>query len=174
MQIGDIPGMIAKLDHLKDLGITAAWLSPVMKSPQHDLGYDISNYREIEPDYGTMANFEELVQKCHALGIKLLLDFIPNHTSDEHEWFIKSEASETKYMDYYIWKDGKNCRSVTTEPPTDPPTTPQTTAATTPPPTAPPNANERFEDEIVCDPPNNWISVFGGPAWTWSDKRQQL
>lgn len=98
--------MISKLDHLKDLGITAAWLSPVMQSPQRDLGYDISDYKKIEPDYGDMTDFENLVTKCHELGIKLLLDFIPNHTSDQHEWFKKSVQKDSEYSDYYVWLDG--------------------------------------------------------------------
>lgn len=152
--------MLSKLNHLKDLGITAAWLSPVMKSPQRDLGYDISDYYTIEPDYGTMEDFVALVNKCHELGIKLLLDFIPNHTSDQHEWFEKSEAGVEQYKDYYIWKDGVECQ----EP--DPSDNPEAQRKV--------DDDDDEEEEPPCKPPNNWISVFGGPAWTWSEKRQQL
>lgn len=105
--IGDIQGIISKLEHLKDAGITAAWLSPIYKSPQVDQGYDISDYTDIDEDYGTMKDFDEMVLKAHAMGIKIIMDFVPNHSSNKHNWFVKSEASEEEFKDYYVWKDGK-------------------------------------------------------------------
>lgn len=94
------------MDHLKDAGIDACWLSPIFKSPQVDFGYDVSDFYTIEPDYGNMTDFDNLIKRANELGIKLLLDFIPNHTSDQHHWFIASEANETQFRDYYVWHDG--------------------------------------------------------------------
>jgi alpha-glucosidase len=105
--IGDLKGMISHLDHLKDAGMTAFWLSPIFASPQVDLGYDVSDFYKIEPAYGTMEDFDNLVKKAKSLGLKILLDFIPNHTSDKHDWFVKSENKEGEFTDYYIWHDGK-------------------------------------------------------------------
>jgi alpha-glucosidase len=105
--IGDLKGITSRLDYLKSLGITAFWLSPIYKSPMADFGYDISDFYDIQPEYGTMADFEELVSKANALGLKVILDFVPNHSSDENEWFIKSVNKEGKYKDYYIWHPGK-------------------------------------------------------------------
>lgn len=129
-------GIISRLDHLKDAGIDACWLSPIFASPQVDTGYDVSDFYTIEPDYGNMTDFENLIAKAKTLGIKLMLDFIPNHTSNLHQWFIDSENNHTDYHDYYIWLNGTIVDSVNT-------------------------------------PPNNWVSVFGGPAWTYSAKRGQ-
>ncbi|CRL00644.1 CLUMA_CG013904, isoform A [Clunio marinus] len=125
-----------RLDHLKDAGMDACWLSPIFASPQVDTGYDVSDFYTIEPDYGNMADFDNLMAKAKELGINLLLDFIPNHTSDQHDWFIRSVNNESDYMNYYVWR----------------------------------------EPQIVDGQrtvPNNWRSVFGGPAWTWSESRQQ-
>lgn len=130
--IGDLKGMIANLDHLKDLGITATWLSPIFASPQKDLGYDVSDFYKIDESYGNMEDFEALIKRAHDLGIKLMLDYIPNHTSDQHQWFIDSANKVNDKDDYYIWRDG--------------------------------------ETDV---PPNNWVSVFGGPAWTYHPARQQ-
>ncbi|XP_065090956.1 maltase 2-like [Ochlerotatus camptorhynchus] len=105
--IGDLNGITQKLPYLKSLGIKAFWLSPIYKSPMADFGYDIANFRDIQPEYGTMANFENLVKEAKSLGLKVILDFVPNHTSDEHEWFVKSENREAGYEDYYVWHDGK-------------------------------------------------------------------
>lgn len=124
------------MDHLKDAGMDACWLSPIFASPQIDTGYDVSDFYTIEPQYGTMEDFENLIKKSDELGIHLMLDFIPNHTSDLHDWFVRSENLEADFLDYYIWRDAVMVGEVRSE-------------------------------------PNNWISVFGGPAWTWSEKRQQ-
>ena len=107
--IGDIKGIIEKLDYLKDLGIDVIWLSPVYKSPNDDNGYDISDYQDIMDEFGTMEDFDNLLKKAHEKGIKILMDLVVNHTSDEHKWFIESKKSvSNEYRDYYIWKEGKN------------------------------------------------------------------
>lgn len=106
--IGDLRGIISKLDYIKDLGVNAVWLSPIYKSPNDDNGYDISNYREIMDEFGTMADFEEMLEGMHARGIKLIMDLVANHTSDEHEWFVKSRSSkDDPFRDYYIWRKGR-------------------------------------------------------------------
>ncbi|XP_018571895.1 maltase 1-like [Anoplophora glabripennis] len=105
--VGDLRGVIEKLDHLKDLGVTVAWLSPVFKSPQIDHGYDISDYYSIEPIYGDMSDLVELFRKAEQFGIKILLDLVPNHTSDQHYWFNNSVNYEPGYEDYYVWVDPK-------------------------------------------------------------------
>ncbi|KAI4499900.1 hypothetical protein M0802_005156 [Mischocyttarus mexicanus] len=128
--VGDLNGITSKLEYFVDTGIQAIWLSPIFASPMVDFGYDISDFRAINPDYGTMKDFEALVAKSKKLGLRVILDFVPNHTSDKHEWFQKALAGEKKYKDYYIWKKGRNNDGVT--------------------------------------PPNNWISVFSGPAWTYN------
>ncbi|XP_074033182.1 maltase 2 isoform X3 [Leptinotarsa decemlineata] len=104
--IGDIQGIISKLDHLKDAGITATWLSPIFKSPQIDQGYDISDYRNIDPLFGTTEDFKELLVLAKGIGLKIILDFVPNHTSDMHEWFMKSEDKIEGFEDFYVWHDG--------------------------------------------------------------------
>lgn len=104
--VGDLQGIKSKMSYLKDLGMDGVWLSPIMKSPQADFGYDISDYRDIHYEYGTLDDFQQLLDECNRLGLKLILDFVPNHTSDEHEWFLKSERREAGYEDYYIWRDG--------------------------------------------------------------------
>ncbi|KAJ8919510.1 hypothetical protein NQ315_002131 [Exocentrus adspersus] len=134
--IGDIQGIIQKLHHLQDAGITATWLSPIFSSPQVDQGYDISDYRNVDPDYGTLEDLKQLLDKAKELGIKLILDFVPNHTSDQHEWFKKSVAKEEGYEDFYVWHDGNVVNG-------------------------------------TRQPPNNWLSEFQGPAWTFNEDRQQ-
>jgi len=107
--IGDLKGIISKLDYLKDLGIDVIWICPIFNSPNDDNGYDISDYKDIMNDFGTMADFDELLEQVHARGMKLILDLVINHTSDEHPWFIESRKSkDNPYRDYYIWRDGKN------------------------------------------------------------------
>jgi oligo-1,6-glucosidase len=107
--IGDIPGIISKLDYLKDLGVDVIWLSPVYKSPNDDNGYDISDYREIMDDFGTMADWELLLKEMHDRGMKLIMDLVVNHSSDEHQWFVESRKSkDNPYRDYYIWRPGKD------------------------------------------------------------------
>ncbi len=122
---GDIPGILKHLDDLKELGIGIIWLSPLYCSPDADNGYDISDYRHIDPRYGTMADMERLIEEARRRDIKLVMDLVINHTSDEHEWFKQSRGKSSPYREYYIWKPGRNGR-----------------------------------------PPNNWMSLFGGSAWT--------
>ncbi|WP_113930714.1 alpha-glucosidase [Bacillus sp. P14.5] len=109
--IGDIPGIISKLDYLKELGIDVIWLSPVYKSPNDDNGYDISDYKDIMDEFGTMDDWDRLLQEMHDRGMKLIMDLVVNHSSDEHKWFVESRKSkDNPYRDYYIWrkpKDGK-------------------------------------------------------------------
>ncbi|XP_017032749.1 maltase 2 isoform X3 [Drosophila kikkawai] len=104
--IGDLQGITSKLPYLAETGITAAWLSPIFQSPMVDFGYDISDYKQIQPEYGTMQDFEELIDTAYGLGIKIVLDFVPNHSSDQHEWFKKSAAKEPGFEDFYVWQDG--------------------------------------------------------------------
>jgi len=102
--IGDIPGIISRLDELKELGVGIIWLSPVYKSPDIDNGYDISDYRDINPKFGTMADMEHLFAEAERRDIKIIMDLVINHTSDEHDWFKKSRDKDSPYRDYYIWK----------------------------------------------------------------------
>ena len=107
--IGDIGGIISKLDYLKELGIDVVWLSPVYDSPNDDNGYDIRDYRDIMKEFGTMEDFDRLLEEMHKRGIKLVMDLVVNHTSDEHPWFLESRKSkDNPYRDYYIWRDGKD------------------------------------------------------------------
>ena len=107
--IGDLRGIIEKLDYLKYLGIDVIWLSPIYKSPNDDNGYDISDYLDIMDEFGTMKDFDELLMEAHNRNIKIMMDLVVNHTSDEHQWFIESKKSmDNKYRDYYIWKKGRN------------------------------------------------------------------
>ncbi|MET4898358.1 alpha-amylase family glycosyl hydrolase [Sphingomonadaceae bacterium jetA1] len=125
--IGDLRGIKARLDYLVELGIDAIWLSPIFLSPMADFGYDVADYRGIDPRFGTLADFDSLLAAAHTRGLKLLLDFVPNHSSDQHPWFIESRASRANpKRDWYIWRD----------------------------------------PAVDGGPPNNWISDFGGPAWT--------
>ena len=105
--LGDIPGIIRRLDYLQTLGIDVIWLSPVYESPQDDNGYDISDYRGIFREFGTMEDMETLIREAKARGIKIVMDLVANHTSDEHPWFLESRSSrDSRYRDYYIWRDG--------------------------------------------------------------------
>ena len=103
--VGDLPGVIEKLDYLQQLGVNALWLSPFFASPNDDNGYDISDYRAILPEFGTMADCDELIRQCHARGMKFIMDLVVNHSSDEHEWFRRSARREDPYTDYYYWRD---------------------------------------------------------------------
>jgi alpha-glucosidase len=104
--IGDIPGIISRLDYLKELGVSALWLSPFYPSPMADFGYDVADYHGVDPMFGTLDDFKELLQKAHALDIKIIIDIVPNHSSDEHQWFIESSKSrDNEYSDWYVWKD---------------------------------------------------------------------
>ena len=105
--IGDPRGIIQKLDYLKKLGVDVVWLSPVYRSPNDDNGYDISDYRDIMPEFGTLSDWEEMLDGMHQRGIRLVMDLVVNHTSDEHPWFIEARKSkDNPYRDYYIWRAG--------------------------------------------------------------------
>jgi len=105
--IGDLPGILTKLDYLQKLGIGAIWLSPVFCSPQDDNGYDISNYQDIDPIFGTLEDMDRLIAEAGKRGIRIILDLVLNHSSDEHRWFIEAKKSrDNPYHDYYIWRDG--------------------------------------------------------------------
>eukprot|EP00099_Drosophila_melanogaster_P013754 NP_476627.3 maltase A1 [Drosophila melanogaster] len=118
--IGDLNGVTEKLQYLKDIGFTGTWLSPIFKSPMVDFGYDISDFYQIHPEYGTMEDFERMIAKAKEVGIKIILDFVPNHSSTENEWFTKSVDSDPVYKDFYIWHDGKiNNETGEREPPSN-------------------------------------------------------
>jgi alpha-glucosidase len=124
--IGDLNGITSKLDYLQDLGIGAIWITPCFPSPQVDFGYDVSDYEQIDPMYGTLADFDRLVSEARKRDIRVILDLVVNHTSDRHPWFQDSRSSRSSSKrDWYVWRDGK----------------------------------------ADGQPPNNWISLFGGPAW---------
>lgn len=106
--IGDINGIISKIDYLKELGVDAIWFSPLYASPNADFGYDISDYRQINPEYGTMEDFDRMVEKLHENGIRVIMDLVINHTSDRHKWFAESRnRKDSPYRDYYYWADGR-------------------------------------------------------------------
>ena len=126
--VGDLDGIRRRLDYLAWLGVDGLWVSPIYPSPMADFGYDVADYCDIDPLFGTLADFDRLVAEAHARGLKVILDFVPNHTSDRHPWFLESRSSrESLKRDWYIWRDPKPDGS----------------------------------------PPNNWLSEFGGPAWTF-------
>jgi oligo-1,6-glucosidase/alpha-glucosidase len=128
--IGDLAGIERRLDYIAALGVDAIWLSPVFPSPMADFGYDVADFCGIDPIFGTLEDFDRLLSAAHARGLKLLLDFVPNHSSDQHPWFQESRVSRTSAKrDWYIWRDAEPDGSL----------------------------------------PNNWISDFGGPAWTWDE-----
>lgn len=106
--VGDIQGIIEKLDYIKELSCDVIWLTPIYESPQRDNGYDISDYYRIHEDYGTMEDFERLLEEAHKRGLKVIMDLVVNHTSTEHRWFKEaSSAKDNPYRNFYIWKDGK-------------------------------------------------------------------
>lgn len=132
--IGDLPGITTHLDHVASLGVDAIWLSPFFTSPMRDFGYDVADYCDVDPIFGTLADFDALVARAHVLGLKVIIDQVYSHTSDDHGWFSESRADRTnRHADWYVWADAKPDGS----------------------------------------PPNNWQSVFGGPAWTWDARRGQ-
>jgi alpha-glucosidase len=133
--IGDIPGITARLDHIASLGVDAIWVSPFFTSPMLDFGYDVADFRDVDPIFGTLADFDAMVARAHALGIKVIIDQVYSHTSDQHAWFKESRTSRINpKADWYVWADPK----------------PDGTA------------------------PNNWQSIFSGPAWTWDARRRQF
>src|ERR1700710_3339320 len=104
--VGDLVGIAQRLQHLVSLGADAIWISPIFPSPMRDFGYDVSNYCDIEPMFGSLADFDALLSSAHAVGLKLILDFVPNHTSDQHPWFQESRSSKTNpKRDWYVWRD---------------------------------------------------------------------
>ena len=130
---GDLNGIRSRLDYLSGIGVGTLWLNPIYPSPGKDNGYDISNYTDIDPLYGDLKDFKDLLEDAHKKGLHVLLDFIPNHTSDEHPWFRESSRSRNNSKrDWYIWADGQD-----------------------------------------GDPPNNWVSVFGGSAWAYNNATDQ-
>ncbi|MBP2233752.1 alpha-glucosidase [Sinorhizobium kostiense] len=132
--IGDLRGVTSRLPHIASLGVDAIWLSPFFTSPQTDMGYDVSDYCDVDPMFGTLDDFDEMMAEAHRLGLKVIIDQVISHTSDRHPWFVESRASRSNpKADWYVWADPK----------------PDGTA------------------------PNNWLSVFGGPAWEWDGVRRQ-
>lgn len=118
--IGDIPGIISKLDYIRELGATAIWFSPLYPSPWEDYGYDVADYRGIHPAFGTMEDFEQLVAECHARGLRVIMDAVFNHTSDRHEWFRAALTDkDSKYRDYYIFREGRRDKEGELIPPTN-------------------------------------------------------
>ena len=132
--VGDLPGIVSKLDHLARLGISGIWLSPVTCSPNRDWGYDVSDYRDIDPSFGTLDDLDDLVREAAARGIRILMDLVPNHTSDRHAWFVDAlSGRDSVHRDYYVWADPKPDGGL----------------------------------------PNNWVSIFGGPAWHFDEASGQ-
>ena len=132
--IGDLSGIIHRLPHVASLGVDAIWISPFFTSPMLDFGYDVSDYRDVDPMFGSLTDFDALVNRAHDLGIKIIIDLVLSHTSDQHPWFKESRISRTNAKaDWYVWADPK------------------------------PDGT----------PPNNWLSIFGGPAWEWDGQRMQ-
>lgn len=132
--IGDLPGITGKLDYVASLGVDAVWLSPFFTSPMKDFGYDVADYCDVDPIFGTLGDFDALVAKAHDLDLKILIDQVYSHTSDLHSWFSESRAAPNNAKaDWYVWADAR----------------------------------------ADGTPPNNWQSVFGGPAWTWDARRRQ-
>ena len=132
--VGDLRGIAARLDYLVGLGVDAIWISPFYPSPMADFGYDVADYTGVDPLFGTMEDFDALLKAAHAKGLRVILDFVPNHSSERHPWFVESRSSrQSKKRDWYLWRDA---------------------------------AQERL--------PNNWMSNFGGPAWTWDEGTGQF
>ena len=132
--IGDLPGIAARLDYVAGLGVDAVWVSPFFTSPMRDFGYDVADYCAVDPVFGTLADFDALAARAHGLGLKVIIDQVYSHSSDQHSWFKESRSSrDNPRADWYVWADAKADGS----------------------------------------PPNNWQSVFGGPAWTWDARRGQ-
>ncbi|XP_060864512.1 maltase 2-like [Metopolophium dirhodum] len=142
--IGDLKGITQKLDHFVDLGIEILWVGPFFKSPMDDMGYDVEDFYMIDPIFGTMSDLEELVFEMNKRNLKLIIDVIPNHSSYKCEWFEKSIKQEGKYTNYYMWHNASNQDELTSN------------------------------SSITPILPNNWLSVFGGPAWTWNQQRKQF
>lgn len=115
--IGDLNGIKQRLGHFKYLNVDTVWISPFYKSPMRDFGYDVTNYTEIDPMFGNVEDFDDLLKKAKAKGIRIIMDFVPNHTSNDSYWFQQSRLHAEPYKDYYIWDDGKLVKYNTTVPP---------------------------------------------------------
>ncbi len=152
--VGDLNGITAHLPYLEKLGVDAIWIAPMYPSPQVDFGYDISDYENVDPQYGTLADFDRLQKTANQRHIRIILDMVMNHTSDKHKWFIESASSRTNpKADWYVWNDG----------------IPADSAGVT-------DYQRKYlhkgpKGDVV--PPNNWVSLFGGSAWEWVPARQQ-
>ncbi|TQV78148.1 DUF3459 domain-containing protein [Exilibacterium tricleocarpae] len=132
--VGDLRGIIDKLDYIASLGVDAIWVSPFFTSPMKDFGYDISDYRAVDPLFGSLEDFDRLIERAHDAGIRVIIDQVLSHTSDQHAWFKESRTSrDNPKADWYVWADPK----------------------------------------ADGTPPNNWLSIFGGPAWQWDSRRRQ-
>jgi len=132
--IGDLQGIVTRLPYIASLGVDAIWVSPFFTSPMKDFGYDVSDYCDVDPMFGTLADFDQLIATAHALGVKVIIDQVLSHTADEHPWFKQSrQSTENEKSDWFVWADAK------------------------------PDGT----------PPNNWLSIFGGPAWQWDSSREQ-
>jgi alpha-glucosidase len=106
--VGDIPGIVSRLDYLVELGVDAIWLSPHYPSPQDDFGYDVADYTGVDPMYGTLADFDDLIVQAHRRNLRVMVDFVPNHSSSRHPWFIESSVARTSpKRDWYVWRDPK-------------------------------------------------------------------
>ena len=149
--IGDLNGITQRLDYLKDLGVDAIWIAPMYPSPQVDFGYDISDYENVDPQYGTLADMDRLIAEAKKRDIRVCLDMVLNHTSDKHKWFEESASSRTDPKhDWYVWNDGKSASDASV------------TAY-----------EKRFEHDGKV-PVNNWESGFGGSAWQWTPATKQF
>jgi glycosidase len=150
--VGDLRGVVERLDYLEDLGVDVVWLNPVYESPNVDNGYDVADYRSIMAEFGTMADWEALRDGLHERGMRLIMDLVVNHTSDEHAWFQHSRDPTSDYRDYYIWAEGRDV---------DDPAVPEA-------------HRDRSYTGVPVGvdeaPPNNWESFFGGPAWTYDER----
>src|SRR3954447_24743928 len=106
--VGDLPGIVRRLDYLVSLGVDALWISPIFPSPMADFGYDVADYWDIDPLFGTLEDFDRLIAAAHERGLKIILDYVPNHSSDRHPWFVESRSSrDSPKRDWYIWRDPK-------------------------------------------------------------------
>ena len=132
--VGDLKGITSKLDYVADLGVDAIWISPFFKSPMQDFGYDVQDFRDVDPLFGNLSDFRELLAKAHALGLRVLIDLVISHTSEQHDWFVQSRQDRNNpKADWYVWADAS----------------------------------------ATGNPPNNWLSLFGGSAWQWDVRRSQ-
>jgi alpha-glucosidase len=144
--VGDLPGITARLDYLVSLGVDALWISPFYPSPMADFGYDVADYTNVDPLFGTLADFDHLLEQAHQRKLRIILDFVPNHTSSQHPWFLESRTSRDQKLnpkrDWYLWRD------------------------------AAPAGDDWQPARFRV--PNNWMSHFGGPAWTWDEATEQF